>query len=225
MPTGEGGSGAFPLTPSRESYSRRRLAIVDLSDTMTTQYTNAEAVQTWRTVAEAAALLGVSTRTLERRLADGRYQVEHVGGRRLIDCGRDATAEAQLLADSRAMGAEARSAAGMLTVMLQQSLTERTAEVTTARGEALEARRASHRAYWVIAASVSVSVGLAFAAVTYRASDAHMADTVADLTVRLAEAEAENATLARKVESAQLERLAQLSDARWSWGWILGRAQ
>ena len=181
-----------------------------------------QAVRVWRTVAEAAALLGISVRTLERRLADGKYPVEYVNGKRLIDCQQDASDESRMLADSRAMGEEARAAAGMLTAMLQQSLAERTAEVNAARAETIAARKLTVRAWRAVAAAV-VTVGILGAGlITYHNSDRHMADKVAELTAQLGVAEGDIEELSAKLEA---QRVAELADTRRGWEWLLGNAQ
>ena len=181
-----------------------------------------QTVRVWRTVAEAASLLGISVRTLERRLADGKYPVEYVNGKRLIDCQQDASDESRMLADSRAMGEEARAAAGMLTAMLQQSLAERTAEVNAARAETIAARKLTVRAWQAVAAAVVIVGILGAGLITYRNSDRHMADRVAELTAQLGVAEGDIEELSAKLER---QRLAELADTRRGWEWLLGNAQ
>lgn len=176
-------------------------------------------VRVWRTVAEAASLLGISVRTLERRLADGKYPVEYVNGKRLIDCQQDASDEARMLADTRAMGEEARNAAGMLTAMLQQSLTERTAEVNMAREETKAVRKVARRAWIAVAASLVTVVTLLAGLVAYRESDRHMSDKVAQLTLQLEAAEGDIETLRGKLEDA---RVAEVAGKGWGWNWLLG---
>ncbi len=170
-------------------------------------------------MAETAALLGISVRTLERRLADGKYPVEYVGGKRLIDCQQDASDESRMLADSRAMGEEARAAAGMLTAMLQQSLAERTAEVSAARAETIAARKLTGRAFQAVAVAVVIVGILSVGLITYRNSDRHMSDRVAELTRQLGEAHGDIEALSAKLEQ---QRLAELAHSPRGWGWLVG---
>ncbi len=176
----------------------------------------APAVRVWRTVAESASLLGVSVRTLERRIADGTYEVTKVNGKRLVDCKEDATQEAKQLATAMAMGEEARQSAGMLTVMLQQSLGERTAEVAMARAETQAVRRMSVRAWQCLGVALSVNVGLALWLVSVRANDRQVCAKLAEVTNELEQETRKNEALEAKLESA---RVAQLTDKPWSNWW------
>lgn len=110
--------------------------------------------RTWRLMPEAAALLGVSVRTLERRVAAGRYTLMHdPEGRRLVDVGADAPAEAALVQEVRQAGEDARHQSQVLAVALERvtaqqehALARLAGELEVARQQEAQARQATEQA-------------------------------------------------------------------------------
>lgn len=150
-------------------------------------------VRTWRTITEAAALMGISVRQLERRIAAGRNAVQHVNGRRMVDCDKDATTQALVLMEAREMGQEARRTAGVMTLMLEQALAKSSEDAKDAR-QALKASHRGVRIAWTAAGlGLAGSVALGVWLVSYRVEREYLTREVSQLAGQL---DAVNATVA-----------------------------
>lgn len=187
---------------------------------------------------EAAALLGVSVRTLERRVAAGRYEVMHApDGRRLVDVGDDAPAEAALVQEVRQAGEDARHQSQVLAVALERvtaqqehALARLAGELEVARQQEAQAWQATEQARrvgrwgWMAAAGGLAACAALGATLTHTLLGAQergatlrrLGDTVTQLEARAAAAEAV-AEAARASEAAT--RREALTHTR-TWWWL-----
>lgn len=125
--------------------------------------------RTYLTIAQSAALLSCSIRTLERRIAAGQYAVEYDDkGRRLLDM---TEAAARLQTDAQALqaaGAEARHEAAQLAQVLANLTDWHRTESGRLHDEIERLRRQSVRMSYVTAASVAALLAGAAVLITTR---------------------------------------------------------
>lgn len=194
--------------------------------------------RTWRLMPEAAALLGISVRTLERHVAKGRYTLMHdPEGRRLVDVGDAAPAEAVLVQEVRQAGEDARHQSQVLTVALERvtaqhehALARLASDLEAARQQEAQARQATEQARrvgrwgWMAAASGLAACAALGATLTHTLLGAQeqgatlrrLRDNLTQVEVRAAAAEAA-AEAARASEAAT--RREALTHTR-SWWWL-----
>jgi hypothetical protein len=187
---------------------------------------------------EAAALLGISVRTLERHVAKGRYALMHdPDGRRLVDVGADAPAEAALVQEVRQAGEDARQQSAVLALAVERMTAQHdavlariTGELEVVRQQEAQARQATEQARragrrgWVAAAGLLAACGAMGATLTHTLLGAQeqgatlrrLSDTLSQEQARAAAAEAA-AEAARASEAAT--RREALTHTR-SWWWL-----
>ena len=197
-------------------------------------HTGVAPLRTLMTMPEAAAHLGCSVRTLERRIAQGTYSVTHAqDGRRLVDM-TDAvgTDQAELLKDARSAGEVARQQSLVLTHTLERltaahdaNLERLQASADAAQGELVHARRSLRQRTWVAGVAACVVVGLCVTlshthteAEKQGATLRHLSDTLSQETAR-AEA-AERRAVAAEASEGATRRAALTHTLPW---WVWGR--
>lgn len=169
-------------------------------------------LRTWMTMAEAAALLGRSVRTLERYIELGQYQVTYAeDGRRMVDMTSAATTPQTALADDvRTAGEDARKQAAVLShaieritaihesqvVTLQQDIQLVRAELADAHVAAKRTSAKANRLGWAFGLAAVVVAGLG-----------------ATLTHTLLDAEKQGATL-RQVSDKLTHQVALTNEAK-----------
>jgi len=125
-----------------------------------THHTNTAPLATWLTLSEAAALLGCSVRTIERRIAENTYTVQYDSrGRRLVDMTREAEARQTDSQALHAAGMEARKEATQLAHTMNAMIEWHKGEAERLIQDAKSARRVARVMGVVAAAAVAVCVG------------------------------------------------------------------
>lgn len=161
---------------------------------------------TWRTTAEACVLLGISERTLDRRLKRGAYPVQIVNNRRLVDCGENATTEAVMVAEVKAVNDETRRSSVVLATAFERVHLAQSAMITRLETEAVQARQSARRWSLVALLGVGASIGLGYGVAVY-------GERVAQLTASVTDSRQREATQAERVAFLEAEATAE---AVWS---------
>ena len=122
---------------------------------------------TWRNSTDAAALLGISERTLERRLKAGQYPSQIVNGRRLVDCGDDASDHAQIIAEAKAVADDSRRSSAIAVAAFERVHTAQGQIIARLENDVTQANHARRR--WAVAAivAVGVTIGLGWTVAVY----------------------------------------------------------
>ncbi len=150
---------------------------------------------TWRNSTDAAALLGISIRTLERRLAAGQYPSQIVNGRRLIDCGDDASDHAQIIAEAKAVADDSRRSSAIVVAAFERVHTAQGQMIARLESDVAQANRTRRRWAVVAVMAVGASIGLGWGVAVY-------GERVAQLTASV--------SAGRTREAAQVARIAFL---------------
>jgi len=202
--------------------------------THTTQHTLTP-VRTWLTMPEAAAMLGISVRTLERHIAKGTYTMTHApDGRRMVDMTDAAPAQAALVHEARSAGDDARRQSAVLSQAVERmaavhehQIMRLQADVDTAQAELASTRktltgmqRRLNTRTWVAGVAACVVAGLG-ATLTHTLQDAEkqgatlrqMSDTLTQQTAR-AEA-AERLAVAAEASEAATRRVSMTHTQPW----------
>jgi excisionase family DNA binding protein len=122
---------------------------------------------TWMTVSEAAALLGCSTRTVERRVARGELRRQERDGRVLVavpdtlrrPADRMVEAVQEDAAQMRQLSAAVAQATEQAGIVLREAVVEAKAQAAAAVARALEAEQAARQARRVSVALACAVVG------------------------------------------------------------------
>ena len=205
--------------------------------THTTQHTLTP-VRTWLTMPEAAAMLGISVRTLERYIAKGTYTMTHApDGRRMVDMTDAAPAQVALVHEARSAGDDARRQSAVLSQAVERmaavhenQIMRLQADVDTAQSELASTRktltgmqRRLNTRTWVAGVAACVVAGLG-ATLTHTLQDAEkqgatlrqMSDTLTQQTAR-ADA-AERLAVAAEASEAATRRVSMTHTPPW-WTW------
>lgn len=192
--------------------------------------THTTTLRTLMTMPEAAAHLGCSVRTLERRIVEGVYTVTHAqDGRRLVDM-TDAvgTDKSALLAEVRVAGDAARQQAMVLAQALERITATHEAQVSqlqasadAARVELAGAKGAIRRRTWVAGVAASVAAALCVSLTHTHTEAQKQGATLRHVSDRLTQAEARaEAAEARAIAAEASEgatRRAALTHTRPWW--------
>jgi excisionase family DNA binding protein len=138
-----------------------------------------DTTSTWRTITEAATVLGVCERTVRRRVARGEYRVERVGSSVLVDIGTEAIPQIAIAAEARAVAEDSRRSQAVALVAFERVSLAFEQSTTDLR----RARRTGTTAI------VAAAVALAVAGVAVWTAG-RWADEVSAARVRIADAEA-----------------------------------
>lgn len=159
---------------------------------------------TWMTIPDAAALLGCSTRTVERKLAAGKFDRQEREGRVLVAVPDTLRAPADRMVEAvRADASQMRDLTASIAATAEQSiqvmratLDRADAAKATAEARAAEADRRARRFGWACAGlaatvvgAVAASVSVGMDAARSRAEARQLAATASDANARAIAAE------------------------------------
>ena len=153
---------------------------------------------TWMTVADAAALLGCSTRTIDRRVARGQLQRQDRDGRVFVAIPESMRRPADRMIEAvqadaaqlRAVVATVSDATEKAITVMRAALTHSEERAAASEQRAMAADRRASRAWWVAAAAAAGVVGsVTVTAMSWRQAE-EARSTARQLTATMSEATA-----------------------------------
>lgn len=152
---------------------------------------------TWVLIPDAAALLGVSTRTIERRIAGGQLERQERDGRVFVGIPDDLRAPADRMIEAvqadalqlRAMAASITSTAEQTLSVMQSALARADAATVMAEARTVSAEARSRRAGWLAGGLAVLVGGLVAVAVSVSMDAARSREEARQLTAAVSEAE------------------------------------